>query len=77
MSFLGFRNRMPAAMQRACSICPYQKGKNDPSAGKILQSSLAMHPGEENVCYMFKKQRSWGKKLGLAMFSAPNIELPS
>jgi len=52
-------------------------GNDDPSAGKVLQSSLAMHPGEDNICYMFKKPRSWGKKLGLAMSSAPNTELPS
>jgi hypothetical protein len=58
------------ACRNAASVLhlPYQKGKNDPSAGKILQSSLAMHPGEENVCYMLKKPHSWGKKLGSAMF---------
>jgi hypothetical protein len=62
-------------LERAPSATP--EGKDDPSAGKVLQSSLAVHPGEDNVCYMFKKPRSWGKKLGLAMFSAPNTELPS
>jgi len=27
------------------------EGKDDPSAGKVLQSSLAMHPGEDNISY--------------------------
>ena len=58
------------ACRNAASVLhlPIPERKNDPSAGKILQSSLAMHPGEENVCYMFKKPHSWGKKLGSAMF---------